>query len=455
MCAIVATRDLPEVAGRLARAFLTLAGAGPDAPRRMRALVQRDGAAAVFAAAGLAAETVGVPPRAGSPRNSVGILSLGDRVGLGAAPPFGRMRAEAFAELARAARAAGASGLRLTPWRTIVAVGLEASRAPGLAKQLAALGFIVAPDDPRLGVVTCPGAPACAHAESDTQADARRFAELLPPRAQSSCTSAAAPRAAPAPPRAADAGGEAGQLRSRRRRPRGRSAGASRPLLRASRGAGEISGRRPRRVTPFDYVKDGAEIYRRSFATIRREAELSRFSPLEERIAVQIIHACGQVETAADIVFTPGAAETASAALRRGAAIFCDARMVAEGVTRARLPANNEVVCTLSDPSVPALAARIGNTRSAAALDLWGDRVGGALVAIGNAPTALFRLLEMIEAGAPRPAAIVGMPVGFVGAAESKEALLASGLPAIVVRGRKGGSAMAAAAVNALASERE
>ena len=129
--------------------------------------------------------------------------------------------------------------------------------------------------------------------------------------------------------------------------------------------------------------------------------------------------------------------------------------MVAEGVTRARLPANNEVVCTLGDPSVPALAARIGNTRSAAALDLWGDQLGGAVVAIGNAPTALFRLLEMIAAGAPRPAAIVGMPVGFVGAAESKEALLASGLPAIVVRGRKGGSAMAAAAVNALASERE
>jgi precorrin-8X/cobalt-precorrin-8 methylmutase len=208
-------------------------------------------------------------------------------------------------------------------------------------------------------------------------------------------------------------------------------------------------------VTPLDYVKDGAEIYRRSFATIRREAELSRFSPLEERIAVRIIHACGQVETAADIVFTPGAADAASAALRRGAPIFCDARMVADGVTRARLPANNEVVCTLGNPSVPALAARIGNTRSAAALDLWGERLGGAVVAIGNAPTALFRLLEMIEAGAPRPAAIIGMPVGFVGASESKEALLARGLPAIVVRGRKGGSAMAAATVNALASERE
>jgi precorrin-8X/cobalt-precorrin-8 methylmutase len=203
------------------------------------------------------------------------------------------------------------------------------------------------------------------------------------------------------------------------------------------------------------YIKDGAEIYRQSFATIRREADLARFSKLEERVAVRIIHACGQVETAADIAFTQGAVEAASAALRRGAPIFCDSRMVAEGITRARLPLNNEVVCTLNNPATAALAAKIGNTRSAAALDFWGERLGGALVAIGNAPTALFRLLEMIADGAPPPAAIVGMPVGFVGAAESKEALLASGMPAIVVRGRKGGSAMAAAAVNALASERE
>jgi precorrin-8X/cobalt-precorrin-8 methylmutase len=208
-------------------------------------------------------------------------------------------------------------------------------------------------------------------------------------------------------------------------------------------------------VTPLGYIKDGAEIYRRSFATIRREAELSRFSSLEERVAVRIIHACGQVETAADIVFTPGAADAASAALRRGAPIFCDARMVAEGVTRARLPAKNEVVCTLSDPATPALAAKLGTTRTAAAIELWLPRLGGAVVAIGNAPTALFRLLEIVGAGAPRPAGIIGMPVGFVGAAESKEALIESGLPAIIVRGRKGGSAMAAAAVNALASDIE
>jgi precorrin-3B synthase len=179
-CAIVAPPNLPDIAARLARAFLTLAGQGDDAPRRMRALARRDGAAAIFAAAGLAAETVVATPCATSPRATVGILELGDRIGLGAAPPFGRMQAEAFTQLSRAARAAGASGLRLTPWRTIVAVGLEASGAPQLGKQLAALGFIVAPDDPRLGVVACPGAPACPQALAVVQADARGFAELLP-----------------------------------------------------------------------------------------------------------------------------------------------------------------------------------------------------------------------------------------------------------------------------------
>jgi precorrin-8X/cobalt-precorrin-8 methylmutase len=203
------------------------------------------------------------------------------------------------------------------------------------------------------------------------------------------------------------------------------------------------------------YEKDAAAIYRRSFAIIRGEADLARFSPVEERVAVRVIHACGMVEAARDLAFSPGAAEAARDALRAGAPIFCDARMVSEGVTRARLPANNDVVCTLSDPSTPELAVKLGTTRTAAAIDLWLPRLSGSLVAIGNAPTALFRLLELISAGAPRPAAILGMPVGFVGAAESKEALMESGLPAIVMRGRKGGSAMAAAAVNALASDIE
>jgi precorrin-8X/cobalt-precorrin-8 methylmutase len=205
----------------------------------------------------------------------------------------------------------------------------------------------------------------------------------------------------------------------------------------------------------YEYEKDPGAIYRRSFAVIRSEAALARFSPLEERVAVRVIHACGMVEAADDLVFSPGAAEAARDALRAGAPIFCDARMVFEGVTRARLPTNNDVICTLADPSTPVLAAKLGTTRTAAAIELWLPRLGGSLVAIGNAPTALFRLLEGISGGAPRPAAIIGMPVGFVGAAESKEALIESGFNAIVVRGRKGGSAMAAAVVNALASDTE
>jgi precorrin-8X/cobalt-precorrin-8 methylmutase len=206
----------------------------------------------------------------------------------------------------------------------------------------------------------------------------------------------------------------------------------------------------------FEYIKDGSAIYGRSFAIIRAEADLARFAPDEEKVAVRIIHACGMVEAASDILFAPGAVTAARQALRDGAPILCDSKMVANGVTRARLPRDNEVVCTLDHPSVPALAAEIGNTRTAAAMELWRDRLGGALVAIGNAPTALFRLLEMLDEGAPRPAAVIGMPVGFVGAAESKEALVADGrVPYLVVRGRKGGSAMAAATINAVASERE
>jgi precorrin-8X/cobalt-precorrin-8 methylmutase len=205
----------------------------------------------------------------------------------------------------------------------------------------------------------------------------------------------------------------------------------------------------------MEYVHDGAEIYRRSFATIRAEADLSGLPADVARVAVRMIHACGMVDLVQDIGYSAGVVTAARKALLGGAPILCDAEMVASGVTRKRLPAGNEVICTLRDPSVPALAAQFGNTRSAAALDLWGDRLGGAVVAIGNAPTALFRLLEMVAAGAPRPAAVLGIPVGFIGAAESKDALAASDLEFLVVRGRRGGSAITAAAVNALASEEE
>ncbi len=205
--------------------------------------------------------------------------------------------------------------------------------------------------------------------------------------------------------------------------------------------------------SPLDYERDGTAIYERSFAIIRAEADLSRFSDDEADVAVRMIHACGLVDAARDFVFGPGFVAAARAALQAGAPILCDAQMVAHGVTRARLPANNEVICTLRDERVPALAAEIGNTRSAAALELWREHMEGAVVAIGNAPTALFHLFEMLDAGAPKPAAILGMPVGFVGAAESKDALAENprGVPFAIVRGRLGGSAITAAAVNALA----
>ncbi|MFD6528463.1 precorrin-8X methylmutase [Streptomyces sp. NPDC060184] len=205
------------------------------------------------------------------------------------------------------------------------------------------------------------------------------------------------------------------------------------------------------------YEKDGPAIYRQSFATIRAEADLAGLPADVSQVAVRMIHACGMVDLVRDLAFSPTAVADARAALRAGAPVLCDVAMVASGVTRKRLPADNEVVCTLSDPSVPELARQLGTTRSAAALELWRDRLEGSVVAIGNAPTALFRLLEMIEEGAPLPAAVIGVPVGFIGAAESKDALAAhvSGVQHLVVRGRRGGSALAAAAVNALASEEE
>jgi len=206
-------------------------------------------------------------------------------------------------------------------------------------------------------------------------------------------------------------------------------------------------------MTRYDYIKDGETIYRQSFATIRAEADLSAFADDEAELAVRMIHAAGMVEAAQHFVFGPGFVSAARVALNAGAPILCDAEMVARGVTAARLPADNAVICTLRDPRVPALATSIGNTRSAAALHLWDDHLEGAVVAIGNAPTALFHLLEMLRDGAPRPAAILGMPVGFVGAAESKEALAENsyGVPFAIVRGRLGGSAITAACLNALA----
>jgi precorrin-8X/cobalt-precorrin-8 methylmutase len=205
------------------------------------------------------------------------------------------------------------------------------------------------------------------------------------------------------------------------------------------------------------YERDGAAIYRASFATIRREADLSGVPPGLERVAVRMMHACGMTDLVKDLAWSPDFAAAAQAALAAGAPVLCDSSMVAAGITRSRLPARNDVLCTLRDPRTPGLAAQLGTTRTAASVELWRDRLDGALVAVGNAPTALFHLLELVAAGAPRPAAVVGVPVGFVGAAESKAALAQHplGLPFLVVHGRRGGSAIASAAVNALASPAE
>ncbi len=206
-----------------------------------------------------------------------------------------------------------------------------------------------------------------------------------------------------------------------------------------------------------DYIRDGDEIYRHSFAIIRAEANLAMLPPDLTSVVVRLIHSCGMLDIVTDLAYSPTAAHSGRIALTNGAPILCDSRMVAEGITRRRLPANNSVICTLNEPDVPAIAQKTKNTRSAAALSLWRSHLEGAVVAIGNAPTALFRLLEMLDEGVPKPALILGFPVGFVGAAESKAALAENsrGVPFLTIHGRRGGSAMAAAAVNALATEEE
>ena len=207
----------------------------------------------------------------------------------------------------------------------------------------------------------------------------------------------------------------------------------------------------------MDYIKDGAEIYLRSFATIRAESDLSSIPNDLEKVVVRMIHAVGTTDLPKDVGFSEDVLKKGRAALEAGAPVICDAMMVANGITRARLPANNEVICTLHHETVPALAQKIGNTRTAAALDLWHEKIEGSVVVIGNAPTALFRLLELLDEGWPKPAAILGLPVGFIGAAESKEELSNNprGVPFLTVHGRRGGSAMAVAALNAIAKEKE
>lgn len=459
------------VAAALAAASVYLAFRRPE-ERRLAALVGRMGIADFAAALPAGAPMAGAAPerRPGEPvRPGPGRIAGLDC--LVAAAPFGRWDARQLAALAAIAARHGGGEARLTPWRMMILPGVAAPA--GLAAARAA-GAIVDAADPRLAVVACAGAPDCKSGLVPARPDAERLAAAAAalPGGGVRLHVSGCPKGCARPEAAAvtlvgrgldgaggglydlildgPAGGE----------PAARGLSTKDALARlaglAEKRAMISSPPAPGPATRETYVRDGQAIYDRSFAIIRAEADLARFAADEEKVAVRIVHACGMVEVAADIAFAPGAVAAAKAALAAGAPILCDAKMVANGITRARLPAGNEVVCTLDDPRVPDLARRIDNTRTAAAMELWRDRLAGSVVAIGNAPTALFRLLELLDEGLAPPAAVIGMPVGFVGAAESKEALMADGrVPWLVVRGRKGGSAMTAAAVNAVASERE
>ena len=451
---VVDAEAVPDIAARLVRAFVKLRDDTAEPARRLRDLIRRIGADGVAAAAGLA----GSPAWQRGARPDPGVV--GRRAGfLGVGVTFGRLTAGQLTLLADVAEAAGSAQLALTPWRAILVTGADETSL----SRLTAGGFITDAADPRLSVAVCPGAPECESAAGPVRADALAlapFAAALPGHGVklhvSACAKGCArPQATAVTLIARENGYDL--VRNGRASDDPVSTGLLRQAIESV--LQTLNPLRPA-ITPLreraSYIRDGAEIYRHSFAIIRAEADLARFSAAEEPVAVRIIHACGMVEVAADIAFSIGAADAARAALKAGAPIFADAEMVARGVTRARLPANNDVICTLTDPRVPGLAAAMGTTRSAAAMELWRDRLGGSVVAIGNAPTSLFRLLEMLDEGASPPACVIGMPVGFVGAAESKDALIADGrVPCIIVRGRKGGSAMAAASINALASERE
>jgi precorrin-8X/cobalt-precorrin-8 methylmutase len=418
---------------------------------------------------------------------------------VGFAPAFGAFDAD---KLARLADMPGLVGLRPGPGRMLYAVcqstpssssdlirvSFHTQRSAtdprvkpeddgfSIENVVKAPDFITSADDPRRSLVACSGAPVCASAHKPTRAQADDLLAAAGPLLDGSLTlhiSGCAKGCAH--PTAADltlvgqpndwgviVGGKASGAPDAALPSDGIANGLS--ILSAQRLGSETAGQMMARLgapgvaaalsaQSYVYEKDGAAIYRQSFAIIRAEADLSRFSEAEADVAVRMIHGCGLVEAAQHIAFSPDLVTAAVTALQAGAPILCDANMVAHGVTRARLPADNEVICTLRDPQTPGIATRIGNTRSAAALDLWADRLAGSVVAIGNAPTALFYLLELLAAGAPRPAAIIGCPVGFVGAAESKAALevFTPSVPWLTVRGRMGGSAMTASAINALA----
>jgi precorrin-3B synthase len=383
-------------------------------------------------------------------------LRTGD-VAIGVGLPFGHSQSDALLRLVEAARRAGAAGLRTAPGRALLVLGLAAGAADAFVTDADALGFIVGAGDPRRRVVACAGAPICASGQIPARALAPlvvRAAGALSPGDVIHVSGCYKGCAHPGLASVAIFGRDGGCDVVLDGEPTCSATVDDLPnQLNAILRARAEDSKEAIMTERHDYLRDGTAIYRESFAIIRAETDLSRFSEDEADIVVRMIHACGNTDAAQYIAFGGGFATVARAAIAAGAPILCDSEMVAHGITRARLPAANDVLCTLRDPRVPALAEALSTTRSAAAVEFWADRMAGAVVAIGNAPTALFHLLEMLRRGGPKPAAIIGVPVGFVGAAESKAALAAdpSGVPYLIVRGRMGGSAMTAAAVNALA----
>jgi len=452
------------VSGALVLArLLAEAPAGDAGAPRIRELLARHGEQVVREPLAQLLRAGALEPRDPGPRPSALGFSEQPSPYLGLALPFGAGDAADWLALASLSEQWGTGTLRFLPDRTVLLPGLTRAAASDVAALAARHHFITLASDPRLRVIACPGAPACASAQGETRALAARLASELSRRLGAGATlhvSGCAKGCASS--RAADFTLVHSAEGARLGLAADVASAALAPAVPLETACQRLTALvtdvrvRPFMKRQYDYERDGAAIYRRSFAIIRAEAKLARFSPVEERVAVRLIHTSGMVELADDIVFSPGFAEAARAAIRAGAPILCDANMIVSGVTRPRLSAHNELLCFLSDPAVGELARSQRTTRSAAALTLWGPRLAGAVVAIGNAPTALFRLLELLDETDLRPAAVIGLPVGFVGAAESKDALLADGrVPAMIVRGRRGGSAMTVAAINALASDEE
>lgn len=486
----VMARDLPALSVQLAEIYLSNINDDPIHLRRMKHLLtEKPESLAAFTNGLASAAKEDVPRGERRDAHKIGFASPGEPwIGFGL--PFGRLSAADLRSLVTFAQKAGDGVLRLTPWRAILiaVTGEQSACANEAARQMATTTALYL--DPKASIAqiqACPGSRGCLSGHFDTQEIAQSLATQHPVMTQSVHISGCAKGCACRTPTDLVIWGSAAGLQfatnalPEDRMPQiGRSEGEIRAIINDHLAAGTKGpqsqkinrlSRHPKArndrkapnmlerptAPPLDYLKEGAAIYEKSFATIRAEADLSPFAADNEQIIVRMIHACGMVDLAADVAMTSTFTKTARSALENGAAIFCDAEMVAHGITKRRLPAKNEIICTLNEPSVPQRAAQIGTTRSAAALDLWLPRLKGAVVAIGNAPTALFRLLEMIDQGAPKPAAILGLPVGFVGAAESKLELSTNprGTEWLVVHGRRGGSAMAVAAVNAVASKIE